>query len=42
MEGVGGRMEDEEDATDEADDGVLTGVLLLKERRKRLVKQSKG
>lgn len=27
-EGVGGRMEDAEDATDEADDGGLPGVLL--------------
>lgn len=28
-EGVGGRMEDDEDATDEVDEGGLTGVLLL-------------
>lgn len=31
-EGVGGLMEDEEDPTAEADDGGLTGVLLLKTR----------
>lgn len=30
VEGVGGRMEDEEDATAEADEGGLTGVLLLR------------
>lgn len=29
VDGVGGRMEDREDATDEAEDGGLTGVLLL-------------
>lgn len=34
MEGVGGRMEDEEDPTDEADDGGLTGVLLLRREQK--------
>lgn len=33
VDGVGGRMEDEEDATDEADDGGLTGVLLLKGKK---------
>lgn len=31
-EGVGGRMEDEEDATVEADEGGLTGVLLLRKK----------
>lgn len=30
VEGVGGRMEDEEDATAEVDEGGLTGVLLLR------------
>lgn len=34
VEGVGGRMEDEEGATDEADEGGLTGVLLLRKDRK--------
>lgn len=33
VEGVGGRMEDEEDATDEADEGGLTGVLLLRRKK---------
>lgn len=33
MEGVGGRIDDEDDATAEADEGGLTGVLLLKERK---------
>lgn len=32
VEGVGGRMEDEEDATAEADKGGLTGVLLLRRK----------
>lgn len=32
VEGVGGRMEDEEDAIDEADEGGLTGVLLLRRK----------
>lgn len=32
VEGVGGRMEDEEDATVEADEGGLTGVLLLRQK----------
>lgn len=31
-EGVGGRMEDEDDATAEADEGGLTGVLLLRRK----------
>lgn len=35
MEGVGGRIEDEEDATVEADEGGLTGVLLLRKKGKR-------
>lgn len=35
VEGVGGRMEDEEVATAEADEGGLTGVLLLRRRETR-------
>lgn len=34
VEGVGGRMEDVEVATAEADEGGLTGVLLLGRRKK--------
>lgn len=35
VEGVGGRMEDEEVATAEADEGGLTGVLLLRRQERR-------
>lgn len=40
-EGVGGLMEDEEDPTAEADDGGLTGVLLLKRRGHNRYKQTR-
>lgn len=36
VEGVGGRIEDEEDATDEADEGGLTGVLLLRIKKEKV------
>lgn len=35
VEGVGGRMEDVEVATAEADEGGLTGVLLLRRKERR-------